>query len=134
MTTRHYVGVIEPGEKNWCIGFPAFPGTFTVGDTLAELLRHARDALASVVEALEEDGLALPPDATEDPNAFHFDRTAYVDPQIVLIPVEASGKSIRINVTMDEGLVARLDNLASRAHSSRSALLAKGARMVLSAE
>ena len=39
-----------------------------------------------------------------------------------------------INVTMDEGLVARLDSLADRAHASRSALLARGARMVLAVE
>ena len=58
----------------------------------------------------------------------------YHDPRIVLVPVEVGGRAVRINVTMDEGLVARLDNLANRAHASRSALLARGARMVLAAE
>jgi metal-responsive CopG/Arc/MetJ family transcriptional regulator len=48
--------------------------------------------------------------------------------------VEAGGRSVRINVTMDEGLVTRLDKLANRAHASRSGLLARGARMVLAAE
>jgi metal-responsive CopG/Arc/MetJ family transcriptional regulator len=52
----------------------------------------------------------------------------------VLVSVEVGGRSVRINVTMDEGLVARLDNLAIRAHASRSALLARGARMVLAVE
>ena len=41
---------------------------------------------------------------------------------------------MRINVTMDEGLVARLDSLAERTHASRSALLARRARMVLGVE
>jgi metal-responsive CopG/Arc/MetJ family transcriptional regulator len=41
---------------------------------------------------------------------------------------------VRINVTMDDGLLARLDSLADRSHASRSALLARGARMVLAVE
>ena len=35
---------------------------------------------------------------------------------------------------MDDGLVARLDSLAQRQGATRSALLARGARMVLAAE
>jgi predicted RNase H-like HicB family nuclease len=86
MTTRHYLGIAEHLPENWSISFPAFPGTVTTGRDFAELMTNARDALASVVAA------------------------------------------------MDEGLVARLDSLADRAHASRSALLARGARMVLAAE
>jgi metal-responsive CopG/Arc/MetJ family transcriptional regulator len=41
---------------------------------------------------------------------------------------------LRINVTMDEALVARVDRFAGRVHSSRSAILARGARLVLAAE
>jgi predicted RNase H-like HicB family nuclease len=133
MTLKHYVGVIEPEPKNWALGFPAFPGTFTLGDTLGDLLMHARDALASVVGAMEEDGDALPPDATEAPDAFDIDRSLYDDPRLVPVPVEVRGKSVRINVTMDEGLVSRLDRMAEGAGTSRSALLARGARLVLSA-
>jgi predicted RNase H-like HicB family nuclease len=91
MATKHYVGIIEPGPKNWTMGFPAFPGSFTMGDTLAELLMNARDALASVVEAMEEDGDTIPPDATEAPDAFDTDLSGYDSPALVLVPVEVSG-------------------------------------------
>ncbi|HEX4368031.1 MAG TPA: type II toxin-antitoxin system HicB family antitoxin [Rhodopila sp.] len=86
MSTRHYLGIAEPLPANWSISFPAFPGTVTTGRDFAELMTNARDALASVVAAMEE------------------------------------------------GLVARLDNLANRAHASHSALLARGACMVLAVE
>ncbi len=133
MATRHYIGIAEPTQDGWSIGFPAFPGTVTTGETLAELAMHAGDALASIVAAMEEDGEALPVSVDTDPRSSPYALSDYHEPHIVIVPVEVSGKAARINVTMDEGLVARLDSLAERSHASRSALLARGARMVLAA-
>ncbi len=135
MSVRNYVGVAERAEGNRSISFPAFPGTVTTGANLAELYAHAKDALASVVEAMLEDGLALPDGFEADPDAgSDFRASDYKNPHIVIVPVDVGGKALRINVTMDEGLVARVDSLASRVHSNRSALLARGARMVLASE
>jgi predicted transcriptional regulator len=97
-------------------------------------MANARDALASVVAAMEEDGEPIPESFDASPEELTYNPADYHDPRIVLLPVEVGGRSVRINVTMDEGLVARLDSLADRAHASRSALLARGARMVLAAE
>jgi hypothetical protein len=80
---------------------------------------------------MEEDGLALPASVDADPHASPYDLAGYVNPHVVIVPVETSGKAAQINVTMDEGLVALLDSLAERSRASRSALLARGARMVL---
>jgi predicted RNase H-like HicB family nuclease len=134
MTTRHYLGIAEQLPENWSISFPAFPGTVTTGRDFAELMTNARDTLASVVAAMEEDGERIPESFDASPEAPSYNPDDYCEPRIVLVPVEVGGRSIRINVTMDEGLVARLDSLADRAHASRSALLARGARMVLAAE
>jgi predicted RNase H-like HicB family nuclease len=133
MATRHYVGIAESDGNGWSLGFPAFPGTVTTGDTLAELVAHARDALASVVAAMEDDGQALPVSVDADPRSSTYDLADYVNPHVIILPVEVSGRAARINVTMDEGLVSRLDSLAERTNASRSALLARGARMVLAA-
>ena len=134
MTTRHYLGIAEPLPENWSISVPVFPGTVTTGRDFAELMKNARDALASVVAAMEEDGAAIPESFDASPDVQTYNPNDYHDPRIVVISVEAGGRSVRINVTMDEGLVARLDSLADRAHASRSALLARGARMVLAVE
>ena len=134
MTTRHYLGIAEPLPENWSISFPAFPGTVTTGRDFAELMLNARDALASVVAAMEEDGEPIPDSSNASLNPPSYDPGDYHDPRLVLVSVEVGGRSVRINVTMDEGLVARLDGLAERAHASRSALLARGARMVLAVE
>lgn len=134
MATRYYAGIAEPGPNNWSISFPAFPGVVTVGDTLASLVAHASDALASVIEVMEADGTLIPEEFTGLPAAAIFDPADYADPHAVLVPVKVSGRSMRINVTMDDGLLTRLDGLARRSNASRSALLARGARMVLAAE
>jgi predicted RNase H-like HicB family nuclease len=132
MTRRHYLGIAEPGPSNWSISFPAFPGTVTTGDTVVELMAHASDALASVIEAMQEDGEAIPPDVESDERKDGpLDWSRYHDPRLILVPVDVDAKSVRINVTMDEGLVARVDDFATRARSSRSAVLARGARLVL---
>ena len=134
MAARYYLGIAEPLPENWSISFPAFPGTVTTGQGFAELMTNARDALASVVAAMQEDGEPIPDSVDAVPDLPAYNPADYHDPRIVMVPVEVGGRAVRINVTMDEGLVARLDNLANRAHASRSALLARGARMVLAAE
>ncbi len=134
MTTRHYLGIAERLPENWSISFPAFPGTVTTGGTFAELMGNARDALATVLQAMTEDGLPIPDSFDTVPDGGPYDLAEFHEPRLVLVPVEMGGRSVRINVTMDEGLLARLDSLAGRAHASRSALLARGARLVLAAE
>ncbi len=134
MPTRHYLGIAEPLPDNWSISFPVFPGTVTTGRDFAELLANASDALASVVGAMEHDGEPVPESFDASPHAPGYNPSDYKDPRVVVLSVETGSRSIRINVTMDEGLVARLDSLAGKAHASRSALLARGARMVLAAE
>lgn len=132
MAVRHYLGIAEPGPHNWSISFPAFPGTVSMADTFAELLVNARDALASAIEALQEDKLEIPESfeggVVGSPS---YKATDYHDPHIVIIDVEDGEKALRVNVTLPQGLVSRLDHLAERDHTTRSALLARGARRVL---
>ena len=133
MSQRHYLGIVEPGPNNWSISFPAFPGVISVGDTFAEVLEHGRDALASALDAMQEDGDDLPPDYTATGDSPGYNPADYQDPRLVVLSVEVASKAVRINVTMEEALLARLDRVAERTHTTRSALLAKGARLVLEA-
>jgi predicted RNase H-like HicB family nuclease len=134
MATRHYIGIVEPGSNNWSLSFPSFPGTVTVGDNFAELIRHGRDALSSIVEAVQDAGQDLPRSVEEDDGGKDYEPADYDDPRSVLIPVESRGASVRVNITIDDGLLARVDDLSRRIGGSRSALLARGARMVLAVE
>jgi len=134
MATKHYIGIAEPGSDNWSLSFPSFPGVVTTGDSFADLVRNGRDALATIVEAMEETGEALPPSVEDDDGGKDYDPAGYHDPRSVIFPVEVPGTSVRVNVTFDNALLAKLDDLARRQGDSRSGLLARGARMLLAAE
>jgi predicted RNase H-like HicB family nuclease len=137
MSLRHAIGIAEPAADGWWISFPIFPGVVTSGRNLTELLVNARDALDSAIAAMEEDGVPIPDGFAPAPGVTAlsgYNPEDYRDPRVMLVSVEAGGPAVRINVTMEVGIVVRLDRLADRAHSSCSALLARGSRMVLAAE
>jgi predicted RNase H-like HicB family nuclease len=113
--------------------FPAFAGTTSVAESFAGVMRQARDALASTVEDMEKDHEELPPSIEEDAVP-DYDRSPYHDPRALLVPVETAGRALRVNVSLDEGLLARIDDVSKRTGLSRSALLARGARMLIATE
>lgn len=135
MSTKYYLAIADrfPGEVNWSITFPDFVGVTSVAETFANVMRQAKDALATVVEDMEQDGEALPP-SIEDDAVRDYDRSAFHDPRTLLVPVETAGRAMRVNVSLDEGLLARIDDVSKRTGLSRSSLLARGARMVIATE
>jgi predicted RNase H-like HicB family nuclease len=135
MATKYHLAIADrrPGESNWSITFPDFPGVTSVAEKFADVMRQAKDALATAVEDMEQDGEALPPSVEEDALP-DYDRTAFHDPRTLLVPVETTGRARRVNISLDEGLLARIDDVSKRTGLSRSALLARGARMVIATE
>ena len=64
-TAREYTVCIhanEGGASGYWVDIPAVPGIVTGGETVAQALRHARDALRVHLEWLGEDGEPLPRD------------------------------------------------------------------------
>ncbi|MGH7118170.1 MAG: type II toxin-antitoxin system HicB family antitoxin, partial [Acetobacteraceae bacterium] len=119
--------------NNWSVTFPDFPGVTSVAEKFADVMRQAKDALATAVEDMEQGGEALPPSVEEDALP-DYDRTAFHDPRTLLVPVETTGRALRVNVSLDKGLLARIDDVSQRTGLSRSALLARGARMLIATE
>ena len=135
MGTKYYLAIVDraPGESNWSIVFPALPGVTSVAGKFSDAMRQAKDALASAVEDMQQDKETLPASVEEDAIP-DYDRAGYHDPRALLVPVEVAGRSLRVNISIDEGLLARIDDVSNRTGVSRSSLLAKGARMVIATE
>ena len=54
--------ILEPQpEGGFTVTSPLLPELVTEGDTVADALENARDALATVIEADQETGRSLPP-------------------------------------------------------------------------
>jgi len=124
-----YIALIRK-EKDSAFGveFPDFPGCISAGDTLDEAVAGAKEALELHVEGMLEDGEDIPDPSGLDVVKKLPEYTGAV-PVIVDVPVVRRNK--RVNITMDEGLLKKIDELASAMGTSRSGFLAIAARKSL---
>jgi predicted RNase H-like HicB family nuclease len=58
--------VITPGEDGWFVAeVPSLPGCVSQGRTRGEAIANIREAIALMVELLQEQGYAVPGDALD---------------------------------------------------------------------
>lgn len=120
-----YIGLMrKEAGTDYGVNFPDFPGCITAGLTMDEAYRMAAEALAFHAEGMLEDGEPLPEPSTLE--AVMAD-PANADAIPFMVPLTVAPKVVRVNVTMDEGLLRAIDAVAS----NRSAFLAEGARRLL---
>jgi len=124
-------------EENGVFGasFPDFLGCITVADSLDAIIPKAAEVLAFHVEGMIEDGLSLPPVRTltqlmKDP-VFREDSAGAV---IALVPYTPPARAARINITVDESLLERVDRAAEALGETRSGYLAAAARQRLAGD
>jgi predicted RNase H-like HicB family nuclease len=121
----HYPAVIDKDpDSDYGVTFPDFPGCVSAGSTLDEAVLGAHEALAGHAALMVADSEPLPePTPLEVVAAKREPFTV----AITLVPVTLPGKMQRVNITMDEGLLAEIDAVAG----NRSRFLAEAARAEL---
>lgn len=114
--------------------FPDFPGATTVASDLDALYRKAGEMIAFHVGGMIEDGAAVPVvrslDAWRRDATFREDAAGAV---IGLIEIELPGKAVRVNISLEETLLKRIDRAAEAVGESRSGFLAQAAKARLAA-
>lgn len=124
---RSYIGLIHKDEgTDYGVSFPDFPGVTTAGANLDEARDLAEEALALHVEGMIDDGDAVPePSSLEDVMADPDNRNAVA----ILVTLKATAaKAVRINVSLPEDILERIDAFAAAEGLSRSGFLARAAR------
>lgn len=115
----------EP-HSNYGASFPDFPGAVTAASTLEELRTMAEEMLAFHIEGLIEDGDPIPDPTPLDAITANPD---YRDAVAVLaIRAEAATPSVRINITMPEATLKRIDRYAAKHGLTRSGFLVRAAQ------
>ncbi|HEY1363579.1 MAG TPA: Ku protein [Xanthobacteraceae bacterium] len=123
------VAMIHHEGAAYGVSFPDFPGCTTVADDLDGALAKAAEVLAFHAEGLAEDGpLPLPRSLSELKSDPDFCEDAK-DAVLVLVPYEPPTRAVRINITLEESLLARIDRSADAASETRSGYLAAAARL-----
>lgn len=127
------VALIHGEAGTYGISFPDFPGAISGGETLDEALRRGGETLAVHIESIVEDGDALPRIRTLD--EIKADATFAEDfadaVSVAVIEADLPGRSVRLNISLDERLVERIDKRAREMGESRSGFLAAAARQRL---
>lgn len=114
----NYIALLRKDSvSDYSIDFPDFPGCITAGRTLDEAKDMADEALQLHVEGLLEDGGELPsPSSLEvimaDPD--NHDAVAFI------VSVRTSRNIVRVNITIDEQLLERVDAVSRVRGLSRS--------------
>lgn len=118
MATVYYPALIEPAGNGFSVYFPDLPGCTSAGDTEQEAALNAEDALAGHLIVSAEYGDDIP-----EPSTFGAVK-AEPDEIKILVKAQRPGKAVRLNITLDEGLVQSIDRIAH----NRSGFLADAAR------
>lgn len=124
MALIFYPAVIERSQNGYSVFFPDLPGCTSAGRTLQEAAVNAEEALGGHLLVSAQHGDAVP--EPSDLDAIEPD-AAIVEAARVLVRAERPGRVVRLNITLDEGLVAAIDRVAK----NRSGFLADAARAAL---
>ncbi len=122
---RYFPAVIEKSSDGCGVFFPDLPGCTSAGATVQEAALNAEEALQAHIELGLEHGDTVPAPSTLD--------EIVVDPDIteaarILVRVDPPGRTVRVNITMPEDLLAAVDRFAVKTGYSRSGLLAQAVR------
>lgn len=119
-------------EENGVFGisFPDFPGCISTADTLDEVIYRGSLALTMHVEGMVEDGDPLPVLRSASDIRHTEDTEGAI---IAAVSFELPGKSVRVQISMDEHLLEALDRAAKAKGASRSGCIAEAVRASLRA-
>jgi predicted RNase H-like HicB family nuclease len=125
MAIAIYPAIVERTADGFSVFFPDLPGCASAGVTIQQAALNAEDALTGhlLVSAQYGDEVSDPTSLDELESDPDIDEVARI-----LVRAERPGKSIRLNITLDEGLVAAIDRVAK----NRSGFIAEAARHQLS--
>ncbi len=130
---RYYIGLIhKDANSDYGVSFPDFPGCISVGRDLDEARAMAEEVLAFHVEGMIEDGEAIP-----EPSAFGTvmaDRENRDGVAILVALKGAAVKAVRVNVTIPEDVLDRIDRFATERGLNRSGFLTLAAKRAMDAE
>ena len=122
---RYFPAIVEQASEGFAVFFPDLPGCTSAGATVQDAALNAEEALQAHIDLSIEHGDTIPQPSPLDEIAVEPD---VVEVARILVRAESPGRSVRVNVTMPEELLAAVDRYAARTGYSRSGLLAQAVR------
>lgn len=128
MTT--YIALLRKDEaSDFGVDFPDFPGCVTAGGTLQEASAMAREALRGHIALMLEEGEAIPDPAPLDAVMAESENR---DAMPFLVEIQTTRpKTVRVNITLPEPVLAEIDAYAAAHGFTRSGFLVHAARRAM---
>lgn len=126
-----YLAIVEEAEQPglFFVWFPDAPGCVADGKSQDEALDNAAEALSEWVQDELADGRAAPRPRTYRQIEKSGELEAARGAILAWVPLLLdTGKLVRANISMDQGLLASIDEAAARRGVTRSAFLVAAAR------
>ena len=128
-----YIGLIHKDVgSEYGVSFPDFPGCVSAGATLEEARQMAQEALSLHVEGLLEDHEPLPAASSLDEILANPDYAGSI--AVLAVAPTRTSKVVRVNITMPEDVLARIDAYARDQGLTRSGLLTRAAQRVMESQ
>lgn len=119
---KKYIAVVEKeNDKQFGVFFPDFMGCVSVGKNLEEAEEMAHEALQFHIDGMLKDGEDLPKAKTLDEIKKKYKKAKI----FLVISVKIRTKATRINITIDEKLLRKLDKFLLNRNETRSSFFAK---------
>ncbi len=120
-----YPALIDGESGAYGVTFPDLPGIVAMGVSVDEAMIHAEEALRDYALETEREGVdVVPPSAIESVKP-------EVGSALVSIPlIRISGRRVRANLTLDEGVADFINSEARRRRMTRTAYVEWMARRI----
>ena len=127
---RQYIALIHKDpDSDYGVSFPDLPGCVTAGLDLDDARAMAEEALCLHLDGMAEDGEPIPePSSLEAVMADRENRDAVA---ILVNAPPATAKAVRVNMTLPEDELARIDKFAVEHGMTRSGFLLHAAKKAL---
>lgn len=124
MAIMYFPAIVERGDNGFGVYFPDLPGCVSAGSTITEAAIGAEEALNGHLSVMVEHGDAIP--APSELDAIEPEEGSDEVCRL-LVRGETPGKAVRVQISLEDGLLARIDRVAT----NRSKWLADAARQQL---
>lgn len=125
---RYPVVIHKDPDSDYGVTVPDLPGCFSAGESVEEAINSVAEAIECHVEGLLMDELDVPVSFSiekhkENPDFADAFAWMFVDVDLSKL----SGKTKRINITIPERILSRIDSFAESHNESRSGFMATAA-------
>ena len=127
--TYHPALILKKADGGYGVEFPGFPGCVARAGTLDGALGRAEHVLRVHVDEMIRAGKKPPAPASLETVLAESRTEDAVAALVRLTPPK--GRAVRVNITMDEHLLAQIDDAAKAEGTTRSGFLAAAARTAL---